>query len=571
MANWTHIFKSVLDEHEGAYVSAKGNMAKRATILKTIKDTIVETDRVKDPSIMLSDKNFWKEGYKLPSGPGIVTVDMVRDREDDKPLDAAAFKTEFSPFDIAQKLVKEEIGEYDKKHHDTSDLRSMGTRTKLVRSWYKALSPDVLEELRLVAEKWNEEGAHSDVKDSWESCPRMSNKTFTLASKKNKKWAGESQDHLADWLTEAEYTANIAPEDRSNKEDENLPNLTVHVNNEGYPCLPTGFESLVLKNQQKVVQKVFQKAYAVNVSQKSRKNQKYVEVSDDEDEVLKKVPQANFSLDEEKDLAIGLSHTLSLFYSCPKFHMSGDTVSYLQSLSTLSSYHHLLATVQKLAETQTTDPKGKARKQHLPGWLSLTWSEEYLPRIMHCDIQASFTALKKLENYIIRSRGWSMIVVLVLGLFLRECRRAQEYEADEARDDVPEYLGDSILGIQVGEKIEEAITRIQAKVEAILPDDHEKQMSVSEEVHMRCLENKRQVKERREVEQTRVAAEKKAAKEKRAAEKAQVAEEACVAEEKRVAEVARMTKERAATLKKASGTKAGGKEKGKRPATDVND
>ncbi|KAG2111725.1 uncharacterized protein F5147DRAFT_771864 [Suillus discolor] len=235
-----------------------------------------------------------------------------------------------------------------------------------------------------------------------------------------------------------------------------------------------------------------------------------MEVSDDEDEVLKKVPQANLSSDEEEDLAIVIQ----------------------LSLSTLSSYHHLLATVQKLAETQTTDPKGKARKQHLPGWSSWTWSEEYLPQNMHYDIQASFTALKELENYIIRSRGWSMIVVLGLGLLLHECRHTQEYEADEAGDDVPEYLGTFILGIQVGEKIEEAITRIQAKVEAILPDDYEKQMSVTKEVHMRCLENKRQVKERREAEQARVAAEKKAA------EEAWMAEEARVAEEKRVAKVA---------------------------------
>ncbi|KAG1822065.1 uncharacterized protein BJ212DRAFT_1477894 [Suillus subaureus] len=340
-----------------------------------------------------------QEGHKLPSGPGIVTVDMVRDQEDDKPMDAAAVKTQFSPFDVTQKLFKEGIGKYDKKHHDISDLRSMGTRTKLIQSWYNALSPDVLEELRLVAEKWNEEGAHSDVKDRycsqhqkklmedfikmagrtmglhlvilaahdqgegkmpgttiWESCPRKLNKTFTLTSKENKKWAGESQDCLADWLTEAEY--NI--------------------------CL------------------------------------------------------------------------------------------------------------------------------------------------------VSFTALKELENYIIRSCGLGMIVVLVLGLLLHECHCAQEYEADKARDDVPDYLGTSILGIQVGEKIEEAITRIQVKVKAMLPDDHERQIEEAGRAGKGCCR-----------------------------------EEA--AEEKRAAEEACMAKERAATLKKASGTKAGGKRKGKQPATDVND
>ncbi|KAG1858083.1 hypothetical protein F4604DRAFT_1931115 [Suillus subluteus] len=261
MADWTHVFKAVLDEHKIAYVSAKGNTTKRATILKSIKDTMVQTDQAKDPSTMLPNNNLRKAirtyylrfleddedqdleekitqgGHKLMSGPGIVTVDMVKDRKDDKPLDAAAFKTEFSPFDVAQKLFKEEIGEYDKKHRNTSDLRSMGTRTKLVWSWYNALSPAVLEELRLVAEKWNQEGPHSDAKDRyhsqhqnkimedfikmagrtmglhivilaahdrgegkmpgttiWESCPRKVKKTFTLASNDNKKWAGDSQD-----------------------------------------------------------------------------------------------------------------------------------------------------------------------------------------------------------------------------------------------------------------------------------------------------------------------------------------------------------------------------------------
>jgi hypothetical protein len=43
------------------------------------------------------------------------------------------------------------------------------------------------------------------------------------------------------------------PEDGSDEDDEKGPDLTVQVNDEGYPCLPTGFESLILKNQQKVV------------------------------------------------------------------------------------------------------------------------------------------------------------------------------------------------------------------------------------------------------------------------------------------------------------------------------
>jgi hypothetical protein len=189
---------------------------------------------------------------------------------------------------------------------------------------------------------------------------------------------------------------------------------------------------------------------------------------------------------------------------------------------------------------------------------------------MHNNIQSSSVALEEIENYIIKSRSLGMIVVLGLGLLLRECCRAQEYEADEAGDDVPQYLGDSILGIQVGEKIEEAITRIQEKVDAMLPDGNEKLMTVSEEVHMRRLENKRQVKERREAERARVVEEKKVAEEERVAEEKRLAEMSRMAEEKRLAEEKRVA-ESPQRVKKASNTNTGGKGKGKRPATDLND
>lgn len=107
----------------------------------------------------------------------------------------------------------------------------------------------------------------------------------------------------------------------------------------------------------------------------------------------------------------------------------------------------------------------------------------------------------------------------------------------------------------------------------MLPDGNKKLMTVSEEVHMRCLENKRKVTERREAEQARVVEEKKIA------EEARVAEEKRVVKEKRVAKMSQMAKEkrvaessqRTATLKKTSNTSTRGKDKGKRPAIDVND
>jgi hypothetical protein len=87
------------------------------------------------------------------SAPDAVTVEIVRQREDDKPEDAGKYKTEFSSFDIIQKLFKNEFAEFDKQHRDTSDLKSMGQRTRLAHTWHQAMSPEVKKELDQVIEK----------------------------------------------------------------------------------------------------------------------------------------------------------------------------------------------------------------------------------------------------------------------------------------------------------------------------------------------------------------------------------------------------------------------------------
>lgn len=137
-----------------------------------------------------------------------------------------------------------------------------------------------------------------------------------------------------------------------------------------------------------------------------------------------------------------------------------------------------------------------------------------------------------------------MVVALGLGLLLRECRRAQEYEADEAGDDVPDYLGNSILGIQMGDQIEEKVVEIGAAVEAMLKDESLGLSVVRKDIEKRRSEEKRKLKEKRRVEE-----------EKRAEE------------EKRVEEEERLAKEASKVDKRVR--KSNAKGKGKRPAADV--
>ncbi|KAG1819878.1 hypothetical protein EV424DRAFT_1616755 [Suillus variegatus] len=670
------VSNNVLNEHKDSFVAAKGNSVIRARILKTIKDAIGSSEAAKDPCVMLPEKNLRKAvrayyldfleddedrkaeeeiiegGTKDTSAPDAVTVEMVRQREDDKPEDAGKYKTEFSGFDVVQKLFKDEFAEYDKQHRDTSNPKSMGQRTRLARMWHQAMSPEVKKELERVTGKWNQEGPPADTKDRyrthnqkkmmedfmdmvrrtmrlhvviltaydrgegkapgttvWETSPQKAKKPFTQATKDNRKWAEHAQDRLANWLLEGEY-ADGEVSDGEDDNENNLPDLTVEVDDDGYPCLPTGFVSLKLKHRQQLVQTVFQKAYAVITNNpralvpwgemstdsnhyfnsgcipenvvirdpshlqkdtitaiyshwkdhashdmpivcfvgyrqanfydartkkgaakgKSRTKPAYVEVSSDEEGLLNKVTDGKSSSDED-DVEV---ETPTIPESSPKYYLARDMVPYLKSLSTVPSYHCLLTAVQKLP--QRTD--SKSRKQHLPVWASWTWSQAYLPQDIHEDMKTTSVALEHLSNYQFDSRGWGMVVALGLRLLLRQCRRAQEYEANKAGDDVPNYLGNSILGIQMGNQTEEKVVEIGAEVEAMLKDESLGLSIVRKDIEKRRSEKKRKLKEKRRVE-----------------------------EEKRVEEEERLAKEASKVDKRVR--KSNAKGKGKRPAADV--
>ncbi|KAG1866801.1 hypothetical protein F4604DRAFT_1927769 [Suillus subluteus] len=676
MASWTLVFRDTLNKHQDAFVAAKGNSSMRARILKKIKDTIVNSETAKDPCIMLPEKNIRKAvctyyldfleddedrkveeeiiegGHKDRSAPDAVTVEMVRDWENDKPEDAGKYKTEFSGFDVVQKLFKDKFGEYDKQCRNTSDLKSMGQRTKLARTWHQAMSPEVKQELERVASKWNREGPPADTKDRycscnqkkvmedfidmvrrtmglhvvmlaaydrgegrtpgttiWETAPQKAKKSFSQSSKDNKKWAGQAQDRLANWLLEGEYVDEVDSDEADDDED-NLLDLTVDVDDEGYPCLPKGFGSLKLKHRQKVVHSIFQKAYTV-ITNNPQAPVPWGEVSEildpshmqkdtitaiyshwkdrtshdtplvrfvgyrqadfydshtkkgDEEQRLKKVDDGKSSSDEDEvDV-----DTTPIPDSCPKYHLTRDMVGYLKSLSALPSFHHLLAAVEKLPHTAYST----ARKQRLPVWASWTWSQTYLPQGIHGNMETAAAALEDLSNYQFNSCGMDRIVILGLGLLL----------SDEASADIPDYLGNSILGFEVGDQIEEKIAGIEADIEALLKDGNVGLSVVRQDIEKRRAEERKKLKQAQTKkaeeasivdEKRRVEEENRRKEEKRVEEEKRVLEEKKREDEKRAIEEKRMEEERLAEeASKAGGSvrKSDAKGKGKWPAADL--
>ncbi|KAG2115300.1 uncharacterized protein F5147DRAFT_758686 [Suillus discolor] len=493
MTSWTLVFNNVLNEHKDSFVAAKGNSIIRAHILKTIKDAIGSSEAAKDPCIMLPEKNLQKavRAYYL---------DFLKDDED----------------------------QYDKQHRDTSNSKSMGQRTRLAYMWHQAMSPEVKRELERVAGKWNQEGPPADTKDrtmglhvvilaAYDRGEGKAPGTTVLVSKAERLYL-EKPKNLSLSLSA----------DGEDDDENDLSDLTVEVNDDDYPCLPTGFGSLKLKHRQQLIQTVFRKAYTV-ITNNPRAPVPWGEISNnpnyyldsgcipenvvirdpsylqkdmitviyshwkdctshdmligaakDKEGLLNKVADDKSSSDEDEVEV----ETPTIANSSPKFHLARDMVPYLKSLSTVPSYSCLLTVVQKLPQRIDS----KSRKQQLPVWASWTWSQAYLPQDIYENMKITSATLEHL------------IVSLEIGPLLHECHHAQEYEANEAGDDVSDYLGNSILGIQMGDQIEEKVIGIGAEVEVMLKDENLELFIVRQDIEKRHLEGNKKLKEKRRVE-----------------------------------------------------------------------
>lgn len=73
---------------------------------------------------------------------------------------------------------------------------------------------------------------------------------------------------------------------------------------------------------------------------------------------------------------------------------------------------------------------------------------------MHGSLDGFTAALKMLKNAPLTSADSAMLVVLGLGLLLRDCKHAMEYEEEEATSDTPSYLANSVLNVSCISKVD---------------------------------------------------------------------------------------------------------------------
>lgn len=74
------------------------------------------------------------------------------------------------------------------------------------------------------------------------------------------------------------------------------------------------------------------------------------------------------------------------------------------------------------------------------------------------------TFLETVASAKITTMSSGMRVTLSLGLLLRECKRAIEYEEDDAPQNTPSYIGNSVLGINILTLVENAVDAVRGRI-----------------------------------------------------------------------------------------------------------
>ncbi|KAG0693962.1 hypothetical protein DFH29DRAFT_1006752 [Suillus ampliporus] len=139
-------------------------------------------------------------------------------------------------------------------------------------------------------------------------------------------------------------------------------------------------------------------------------------------------------------------------------HMK-DRVRFLKSLSSHNGYLLLVEGIKDLEKETNSD-----KQKDWPNWATWSWEGSYLPGAVHSEHGTVQKFLETVTSAKITCFALGMRVTLGLGLLLRECKRAIEYEADEPPQNVPTYIGASTLGIEILGLVEDAVDTVRGRI-----------------------------------------------------------------------------------------------------------
>ncbi|KAG1743577.1 uncharacterized protein EDB91DRAFT_1247077 [Suillus paluster] len=331
-----------------------------------------------------------------------------------------------------------------------------------------------------------------------ETVPQNAKKDFSVSSDGIKEWASTGIDFFAEWARTEFYP--MADPDVEEKDEEDgrwLPEVI--FDDKGYAQLPS-CDGVILKDQQELVQMIFHASYKVftrsskpvpwrtitpcpseyleagsvpdnlvfcNPSHmrekdinmlwsywetrskarkrlvtfiKARPSDVRIKLAQDaRDKASSKKDKAYVKVAEDEDeLHSSANLDATLAAASPAEVPRDHHFKFLDALSTDRSYLELVDAVKDLAVMMQNLMRNL---NYPPGWIGLGQSLIFPSNML----MASMQMLIKTP---IMSSYLAALVVLGLGLILRDCKRIIEYEEDEAPPDTPSYLAGSFLDLQ---------------------------------------------------------------------------------------------------------------------------
>ncbi|KAG1832273.1 hypothetical protein F4604DRAFT_1946218 [Suillus subluteus] len=326
MSDWYVSFKEILAEHKEDFLEAKDLQSTRRQVLRTVRDSIVKLHESQDDPVDLPKalkraiRRYYLQ-FITDEDDRRAEEEILGDNQEEdqsgvspeereanaRPKDASFYKKKLTDWDVAQKLFKQEIDDFDK-----GEQRKMGVphsikhRTGHARQWFNNMTSAQQKEVQQARDKWNEEGAPAESQAMYrkrslkktlenfseelrrtmgcrivmlvshkkttdmslsisihESQPVTCKKAFTVSSRGNKEWAAEGFKKFSEWSKAEFYPAVDDDDEDEDDEDEEKQSLPeVDLDNDGFAKLPSRSD-VPLKGQQEFIRQIFHASYKV--------------------------------------------------------------------------------------------------------------------------------------------------------------------------------------------------------------------------------------------------------------------------------------------------------------------
>ncbi|KAG0702161.1 hypothetical protein DFH29DRAFT_875337 [Suillus ampliporus] len=337
------------------------------------------------------------------------------------------------------------------------------------------MSPAQKEEVSEVKEKWNKEGApeESQAIDTHQlhkmsgpdiDCqpPQNIKNKLSVSSNGTKERASRGFEFFAEW-SKSEFYVDKGGEVEDH-EDDGSGLSEVVLDDEGYTQLPS-HDGIGLKGQQELVQIIFHVSYKVFTH--SSKPVPWGTITTKASEYLdaSSIPE-NFVRDQKK----GLVTFIKAKPSHMRINLAKDSKN-KQSLKKRSSdenYLEVVDAVKYLAILTDKSVPTAVEELEFPSWVTWSWNESYLPKAVHESQFILTDSLMMLINAPMVTTYSAGLVILGLGLLLRDCKCIMEYEEDEALHDTPSYLASSFCDITCMVKVDRAVCDVKSRIMGLI-------------------------------------------------------------------------------------------------------